>query len=79
VGGPSELIEDGREGYLLPPREPQRWAQAIERVARSDDGGAAMGLAGRRAVHERFTMAHHLRAMLDVYEQAISEAVRTPS
>jgi glycosyltransferase involved in cell wall biosynthesis len=79
VGGPSELIEDGREGYLLPPREPQRWAEAIERVARSDDGGAAMGLAGRHAVHERFTMAHHLRGMLDVYEQAISEAPRAPS
>jgi glycosyltransferase involved in cell wall biosynthesis len=32
VGGPPELVRDGREGYLLPPDEPAAWAEAVRRV-----------------------------------------------
>ena len=78
VGGPSELIEEGREGYLVQPREPRRWADAIERIARSRDGGAEMGRAGARKVHESFTIAHHLCATLEAYEDAISASHGAP-
>lgn len=74
VGGPPEIIDDGREGYLLAPEEPAAWAQAIRRIAESPDRGRAMGLAGRRRVERAFTAEHHVAAMLGVYERAIARA-----
>ncbi len=72
VGGPPEIIEDGREGYLLPPDAPAAWARAIRRIAESSDRGLEMGLAGRRRVERAFTAEHHAAAMLEVYERAIA-------
>ncbi len=74
VGGPPEIVEDGREGYLLDPREPAAWARAIRRIAESPDRGVEMGLAGRRRVEQAFTVEHHVAAMLDVYERALARA-----
>jgi glycosyltransferase involved in cell wall biosynthesis len=78
VGGPREIIEDGREGYLVAPRQPSAWARAIARVAQSADGGAAMGRAGRERAEQQFTIARHVHATLDVYERAIAETGRRP-
>lgn len=79
VGGPAEIVEHGRQGYLVAPRLPRAWAQAIVRVARSDDAGVAMGRAGRERVHELFTIERHVRATLDVYERVIAgRAERSP-
>jgi glycosyltransferase involved in cell wall biosynthesis len=74
VGGPAEIIVDGREGYLLPPLEPRAWADAVERVMARTDGGRALGEAGRLRVAEAFTAEHHARAVLAVYERALARA-----
>jgi len=74
VGGPPEIIEDGREGYLLAPRQPAAWAQAIRRIAESPDRGLEMGRAGRRRVQRAFSAEHHVAAVLAVYERAIAHA-----
>jgi glycosyltransferase involved in cell wall biosynthesis len=72
VGGPPEILEDGREGYLIAPRDPGAWAAAIRRIADSESGAAEMGRAGRLNVQRRFTVEHHLTAMLDVYARALA-------
>jgi D-inositol-3-phosphate glycosyltransferase len=63
-------VSDGREGYLLPPREPAAWAAAVRRIIESPDHGAAMGRAGRERVGEAFTAERHAAAIVDVYERA---------
>jgi glycosyltransferase involved in cell wall biosynthesis len=72
IGGPPEIIEDGREGYLLAPREPGAWAQAIRRFAEEPQRGWEMGRAGRRRVEAAFTVDRHVASVLDVYERAIA-------
>jgi L-malate glycosyltransferase len=72
VGGPGEIIEDGREGYLLPPREPAAWAGAIERIVESPERAREMGRAGRRRVQEAFTVERHVAATLELYERAVA-------
>ena len=71
VGGPAEIVADGREGYLVDPREPRAWADAVARVLCSADRGAAMGVAGRERVEREFTTAQHVDAMCAVYESAL--------
>ena len=70
VGGPGEIVQDGREGYLLAPGRPAEWAQAVRRIAESPDRGAAMGRAGRLRVEREFAVEYHVRAMLGVYAAA---------
>jgi glycosyltransferase involved in cell wall biosynthesis len=79
VGGPQEIVEQGRQGYLVAPRRPHDWAQAVARVAHSDDAGAAMGRAGRERAAEMFTIERHVRATLDVYERVIADRARHKS
>jgi len=74
VGGPAEIIEDGREGYLVAPREPRVWAQAIRRILDTPDRGLEMGRAGRHRVEQLFTIEHHVAATLDTYRRAIARA-----
>jgi glycosyltransferase involved in cell wall biosynthesis len=69
VGGPAEIIEDGRQGYLLAPREPIAWAEAIRRLAENPERAREMGSAGRRRVEQAFTVADHVAATLAVYER----------
>jgi L-malate glycosyltransferase len=72
VGGPPEIVEDGREGYLLAPRDAAAWARAIERIAESPERAAAMGQAGRLRVKQSFTVERSVTSTLAVYERALA-------
>jgi glycosyltransferase involved in cell wall biosynthesis len=73
VGGPPEILESGREGYLLPPRDPRAWARAIGCLAESPELAHELGLAGRRRVEREFTVERHVAAICEVYRRAISQ------
>ena len=53
VAGVSELVEDGRSGFIVPPGNAGRLAQAIKTLADAPDL-AEMGLAGRARVAAEF-------------------------
>ncbi len=71
VGGPKEIFDDGREGFLVPPRDPAAWASAIRRIAENPARAEEMGRAGRLRVEQRFTIEHHAAATLAAYERAV--------
>jgi glycosyltransferase involved in cell wall biosynthesis len=73
VGGPSEIIENGREGYLLSPSEPEAWSRAVRTIAERPELRREMGLAGRRRVEQAFTVERHVAAMLSVYQRALTQ------
>jgi glycosyltransferase involved in cell wall biosynthesis len=73
VGGPAEIITDGREGYLLPPLEPHAWAAAIRSIAQTPGLGAEMGKAGRSRVQGAFTVEHQTAGILAAYRHALAE------
>jgi glycosyltransferase involved in cell wall biosynthesis len=79
VGGPREIVEDGREGYLAEPCQPQAWAEAIRRVLSSPDHGAAMGRAGRSRVEREFTFSRQARTLLEVYSRAAGHSAERGS
>jgi glycosyltransferase involved in cell wall biosynthesis len=76
VGGPPEIITDGREGYLVEPRDAEVWARAVRRFAESTELGREMGRAGRRRVEAAFSLDRHVASMLDVYERALARSGR---
>jgi L-malate glycosyltransferase len=72
VGGPPEIVEEGREGHLVPPRQPAAWASAIRSILDSPSRASAMAVAGRQKVRERFTVEQQAAAMLAVYGRALA-------
>jgi L-malate glycosyltransferase len=76
VGGPAEIVGDGREGLLLPPRSPGRWAEAVARLADRPEERATMGAAGRERAARVFGVEPHVRAVLAAYREALSPPAR---
>ena len=73
VGGTAEVIEDGVDGLLLPPREPSSWARACVGLLRDPDRRAAFSGAGRRRVLDRFPRQRHVTATLDIYRGLVGD------
>jgi len=76
VGGPREIIEDGREGRLVAPRDAAAWAAAIGAVLDMPQRGAAMGRAGRDRVERDFSFERQARAMIAVYRRAMPDLAK---
>jgi L-malate glycosyltransferase len=72
AGGPAEIVRDGVDGLLVPPRRPERWAEAIERLAISPAARAEMGRQARSRAVERFGVPAHVAAMLAVYDAVLA-------
>ncbi|MHB8874311.1 MAG: glycosyltransferase [Myxococcaceae bacterium] len=67
ISGVPELVEDGRTGFLVPQRDPEALATAIEKLAKDPELARKLGAAGRQTVLERFdrgSNVERLRALL---------------
>jgi glycosyltransferase involved in cell wall biosynthesis len=62
-----ELMDDGRQGLLVPPDRPGELARAVRALLDFPERSAAMGAAGRARVEERFTWSAALAALDDLY------------
>lgn len=72
VGGPPELVREGRDGYLVEPCEPAAWAAGVRRIVEGPEHGRALGRAGRERIAEAFAAEEHAAATLAVYRRAIA-------
>ena len=71
VGGPAEIIEDGRDGLLLPPRRPELWAAAIEALVLSPARRQAIGDEARRRAVSGFGVDAHVAGVLRLYTDSL--------
>ena len=78
-GGPREIITEGREGLLRPPRSPEAWAEAIRALADDARARERMGRLGRARVQEAFTLQQHAAALVEIYERAAARPGAPPS
>jgi len=69
VGGISEAITNGVEGFLVAPRDPVQLSDALLRLARSPELRARMGAAGRTRIEHHFTLAAQLQDFLTMYRE----------
>jgi len=65
VGGVEELVENGKTGMLVPPKNAEMLAAAVSTLARDEELRRSMGAQGQKKARGEFG----LRRMLDEYER----------
>jgi len=72
VGGTSDLIRNGENGFLVPPGDVESLATAIRTLALDDRLRQRMGFAGRNIIVKDFNWDGIVRKVEKVYEEALS-------
>ncbi len=71
VGGVVDIIEDGVNGLLVPPADPQLMAEAVIKLLRDRDLAADMAEEAYKKVKEKYTLEMMVKSTLDVYEEVL--------
>lgn len=72
IGGPPEVIEDGRTGFLVPPGDPVALSEKIALLIREPERRRAMGKAAREFVVANFSLEGDSRRLEAIYEEILS-------
>ena len=70
IAGYSDVVTDGVDGLLVPPGDPQRLAEELQRVYHEPERLRAMGEAARRSA-QRYAWPRVADQVTEVYERAI--------
>ncbi|MGH9293856.1 MAG: GNAT family N-acetyltransferase [Acidimicrobiales bacterium] len=71
IRGCRQVVEDGRTGILVPPRDAARLAAAVGRLARSPAERETMGSAGREKALLEFDQQRVIDLTLDTYDRLL--------
>ena len=72
VGGNAEVVEDGVTGFLVPPRDPARLAEAMLTLLDDPARASAMGVAGRARVETHYAVGPMVGRLEDLYRQELA-------
>ncbi len=70
VGGVSEAVEEGQNGFLFPPGDADSLADQLRRLLKDPLLRKSMGLAGRESFLKNFTLDQMVEKTLAVYKSA---------
>ena len=76
VGGIPEMIEHGRTGLLVPPRDPAALAASIVRLLTDHPYADTLARAGHDLVHDRFCVELMVRAVETIYDESVADERR---
>jgi glycosyltransferase involved in cell wall biosynthesis len=71
-GGPEELVRDGETGLLVPVREPEKLAQAIDSIILDPSTAAKFGAAGREVAVKNFGLAQYVVGIQTVIAETMN-------
>jgi glycosyltransferase involved in cell wall biosynthesis len=77
-GGPTEIIDDGQTGFLVPPHDDEALATRIAALLQDPVMAKRIGEAGRRAVVEKFSAENHARLVKEVYAKVLGPRWAAP-
>ena len=74
VGGVGEVVHDGVTGYLVPPREPRKLADALARMIEEPDRRLEMGRRARARAESQFDIRRLAKQTADLYREVLERA-----
>ena len=76
VGGVPEIVFDGDTGWLVPPADPARLAEAMERVMTDHDTTRAVAARARILAEKQMRFDTRMEQTLETYRTAMAHARR---
>jgi len=73
IPGPSEIVVDGKTGFIVPPANPEKLAEAILKIIQDRDMARNMGIEGRRRVEEVFDIRKTAERIENLYSIILNE------
>lgn len=73
-GGPSEVVENGVTGLLVPVGEPDAISDAVIELLKNRELAARLAQAGRAKVHAEFTLGQMVKQYEELYDRLLGEA-----
>jgi glycosyltransferase involved in cell wall biosynthesis len=73
VGGIPDVIEDGRNGRLVPVASTEAIADACVEFAAEPEIAARLGCAARQTIERKYDMAASLSRYVELYERTASD------
>ena len=71
VGGIPEVVEDGVTGVLVPPNDPEAFAEAVVELIRDPGRRAAMSTEGIRRARERFDLTDKIDTLYGLFRKLV--------
>ena len=73
ISGIEELVEDGTSGILVPPKDPEAIANAIEKLLKNPKLRDKMGKAGRKKIEQEFNIQIEIKKLEKVFCDTIKK------
>ncbi len=73
VGGIPSLIENGKNGFLVPPKNSKKLANAIVQIFHNTNTISAMGAYGKRKAETEFSWQKITERTIEAYERCLSD------
>ena len=74
LAGACDCVSDGQEGFIVPARDVDRTAEAIEWCYEHRDETRGMGRAARARIESQFTLEHYNQRMILLYRELAGAA-----
>ena len=72
-GGPQEVVDEGRTGYVVPPADAGALAERIWELLRSPEEAANLGAAAREKVQREFSVERMVANYEELYERVLND------
>ena len=73
VGGVPEVVDSGRTGWLVPPKEPAALAQAVVQMLAEEELRGTFGQAGRQRVEKDFSLKQMVSRYETLFDDLLAE------
>lgn len=77
VGASRDAVLDGRTGILVPPRDPERLAAALDGLLSDPRRASSLGERGQRRAAERYSPQAAIEALEGLYQRLVRSAAHT--
>jgi glycosyltransferase involved in cell wall biosynthesis len=74
LSGACDCVSEGKEGFIVPARDVERTAEAIQWCYEHGDETRAMGRAARARIERQFTLDHYNQRMIALYREIAGAA-----
>ncbi|MBA7561629.1 glycosyltransferase [Candidatus Atribacteria bacterium 1244-E10-H5-B2] len=71
VGGVPEIIENGRDGILVPSENPEALARVINNLLEDDELREKLSQAAYKKVKEKYSIDRYSRNILNLYKKLL--------